>query len=520
MNHPQAKSNVCFCLILLLVGANVAGAQDPCADTTGTWFNCLIHMTNQADDAEIDKRIKIKVEEAAADEMSAASERQKFGVWQALAGAATSSEVNLEDFLSSLLTNLDLDGLENGDDGLRFKKNVQLTYGTLAVAVQAKQLELFPEIKMKLDELDQGDTEKDLEEEISNLDSVDVSIAFSLDRFGKDKAIWWGRRYRTTSGAPTGYAKVGGTVFEMITEDAATSAAASTRKEMKQALGDLEIAIKRAERNFQKAEEQRAKEDGPKNQKPVEVEGNELLIGTTPEADAKAIRASIDRFVAAAVVDFKDFNENLKEKRYYAFSDLVANQPQFVLEGNYSFRDELVGRNSWGASVKYEVGQANVNGLRRFCKTRGLDLACYQDFLKEQDKALKKNWRTSFQGTYSWSDDYNYMSPEETVSVSLDSSQSWDLSLSAGRSLQLDDDNHEVNRIDLEAKYEDVTGDTMKQARFVSTLNFTQRLNKEGLSFSAGLVYANRPEYRGEVDEELSARAGLKFALKPPKSSK
>ena len=33
------------------------------------------------------------------------------------------------------------------------------------------------------------------------------------------------------------------------------------------------------------------------------------------------------------------------------------------------------------------------------------------------------------------------------------------------------------------------------------------------MAVSVGVVYANRPEYRGEVDEELSARAGLRFKL-------
>ncbi len=55
-----------------------------------------------------------------------------------------------------------------------------------------------------------------------------------------------------------------------------------------------------------------------------------------------------------------------------------------------------------------------------------------------------------------------------------------------------------------------MTGDPMRQARFVATATFSQRMGKTTL-FSVSAVYANRSEYRGEVDEEVSARFGLKW---------
>ena len=47
----------------------------------------------------------------------------------------------------------------------------------------------------------------------------------------------------------------------------------------------------------------------------------------------------------------------------------------------------------------------------------------------------------------------------------------------------------------------------MRNDRFVATATYTFNL----ASFS--LVWANKPEYLGEVDKELSARVGLKFKL-------
>ena len=48
--------------------------------------------------------------------------------------------------------------------------------------------------------------------------------------------------------------------------------------------------------------------------------------------------------------------------------------------------------------------------------------------------------------------------------------------------------------------------------RTVFTLTGTRNL-LPGMSLTAGLVWANKPEFRGEVDQELSARLGLNYKL-------
>jgi len=59
---------------------------------------------------------------------------------------------------------------------------------------------------------------------------------------------------------------------------------------------------------------------------------------------------------------------------------------------------------------------------------------------------------------------------------------------------------------------EDISNDPMRQDRWVSTLTLSQRVSEES-SLAVSLVYANKPEFRGMVDKELSARAGLKFEV-------
>jgi hypothetical protein len=44
------------------------------------------------------------------------------------------------------------------------------------------------------------------------------------------------------------------------------------------------------------------------------------------------------------------------------------------------------------------------------------------------------------------------------------------------------------------------------------TLTFSQKV-VDDMVLSLGVVYANKPEFRGDVDKELSACAGLSYKL-------
>ena len=63
---------------------------------------------------------------------------------------------------------------------------------------------------------------------------------------------------------------------------------------------------------------------------------------------------------------------------------------------------------------------------------------------------------------------------------------------------------------DFGLSYDDVDDDPARQDRAIGNITFTQQLAK-ATQFTIGLIWANKPEYRGDVDEELSARVGLNY---------
>lgn len=466
----RINPNVAPALLLLALGAFIAvplsaqSVQEECP-LDKPWTDCLTEGLNRR--SNLIGLVK--------EETNSEIDEQSL---QNLIGAATSSEINLEDFLSSLLANLDIDDLEETDGGLRFKKNFQVASGTLAVEALAKKGELFPELKMKLEEAKLDDLIETLDGELQDFDNRSLGILFSVDRSGEND-IWWGRRFRSPRGEATSYAKISGSLFEEIPI---------------QESSDLASALVRL------------------NEAINELGGPTSTPGEMKVESRSKINGVVRSLVKAQEADVEQFTAAIKENKLFDFGRLVANQPQLVVSASYNFHDELTGRDNYSASLKYEVGQANVNGLRRFCGSNGVRLGCYKKFLEREKDALKKNWRVAFEATYTWLDDFSYTSPDETFNLSLDSSQSWDISLSAGRSIRLDSKGDEITRLDLEGIFQDGTGEGLKQSRFLATTTFTQKIN-ERFSLSVGFVYANRPEFRGDVDEELSARAGLRFSL-------
>jgi hypothetical protein len=67
-------------------------------------------------------------------------------------------------------------------------------------------------------------------------------------------------------------------------------------------------------------------------------------------------------------------------------------------------------------------------------------------------------------------------------------------------------------RLDASLTYEDFSDDPLRQNRGIANFTLTYPL-LEGFFLTLGAVYATKPEFRGEVDEELGARAGITYKI-------
>jgi hypothetical protein len=235
------------------------------------------------------------------------------------------------------------------------------------------------------------------------------------------------------------------------------------------------------------------------------------------ETDRKEVVAAYERMELASHRELVQIRENLRATGFYSALALLSNNPQWSFIANYRSRDELAGPDEWSATVNYEIGWPNLASVRKSSKC-GDDL-CFLERLNSiliDPKTIKKSSyspRFSFNLSYSERARYDYMLPNTIFEYSKESSSSLIGSIAYGMFLSGTSTDTNRIRMDLSVTYEDVSDDPSKNDRGVAKATFTYPIGN-GTFLSIGAVYATKPEYRGEVDKELSARAGLlyKFA--------
>jgi hypothetical protein len=254
----------------------------------------------------------------------------------------------------------------------------------------------------------------------------------------------------------------------------------------------------------------------------IEYEGNETFLTMLGDRDlaARAV-AHLEAFASAEGAYKAAFESALNAAGFGRFKQLIDNQPQLVLTLGVRERDELVGQDETFLGLRYEYGGPNLNSFydyrSRHC-TMELMLPCFEQFTTARKNSIDAGSRVAFSVEYKRRDDYDYS--DHGLAVALEGQTSLVSQLTYGRYLNIGAANDIVQgrtKLDLTASYEDVSDDPMRQDRAVATLTLSQGTTA-GLTLSFSLVWANRPEFRGEVDEELSAKVGLSYKLAGPGS--
>jgi hypothetical protein len=229
--------------------------------------------------------------------------------------------------------------------------------------------------------------------------------------------------------------------------------------------------------------------------------------------------------------------------------ELVANQPQLILDTRYLERNDLTGPREKSAGLCFEIGlSGNLNDFFTWARKHPSDcpeapaqpealygLECLEEYLKQKGRLGIKNegnaaqlgHRLAIAYSYSEADPFDFADDESDFAFSLDRTEKHTGSLTYGfyfPKFQLPNllpvgaalEPSGTARFDLKSNYDDVIGDPMRQSRFTATATLSQKMT-DNTELSISAVWANKPEYRGEVDEELSANLGLKWQRDRPK---
>lgn len=393
---------------------------------------------------------------------------------------------SLRDFLPFFFGSLGLGDVKDENGALTLTFNPErLKMGTgnpLSLQTVIRDPVAFDALVKAIPEGIRADRKSALEEQLASFDDVEVNFSWSREsqRFGRN---------------PEDHKELMGKLFEEVTKKASKSVGTIASKNLLDLLA-------------------------PVNNLP------DIASKRPGEVDAE-VRARLDPLIIAAAQEIvarqQAFVGLIKDKRWYELDDLVNNQPQILASATYRRRDDLIGPDEWTAKFSYEVGFANINGLRHYCEDQNQkksepdsdstpDSDCLSGYLTKVGKTVDFAPRLKFEGEYGETDQYSYELPADHFSYRLDRIQKTLLKGSFGGYLRSNAQENQTMRADLEAVYEDVTGDEKRNNRFVATLTFTQKLTGD-MSAAISAVYANKPEYLGEIDEELGARVGLRYKI-------
>lgn len=332
-----------------------------------------------------------------------------------------------------------------------------------------------------------------LEGSVGNLDSVLLTFHYSPtgSLFGNRQNAF-GRNYDQ-------YGNFFESLVKKVTEDVAPQQ------------GEVDIALVKRSRKLQQEERFQAMFTGAG----PDTTFNDLVkAGVSQDAVNEYIRDT-GEVIRADSIYTRAFTDQLDQTGFYTMSRLIDNQPQLYFSVQGHVNDEVVGPDDLSIKLTYEKGFYNINRLRKRCDPDDFRkfANCYRGFVDSNKTAIEGGNRLGFSLEYKKTNAYTYSVPGQNLTFNADKAKSLISSLTYSRFIgNIRTGN---TRMDINLSYDDVSGDPMRQGRGLGSVVLTHKL-ANGVAASIGLVYANKPEFRGNVDEELSAKLGLNYKLEPP----
>ena len=211
----------------------------------------------------------------------------------------------------------------------------------------------------------------------------------------------------------------------------------------------------------------------------------------------------------------------LNRSGFNRLADLVEQQPQLLFSLSHDIRDEIVGPEQTSGTITWEMTRRNLGAfLRRegrACtalevgtgKSAQYDrcVNALAEYVGKDGIDLQKQWRVKLAASYHRVKGITYTYAADNVNLTLPEQDRWEIALAAGRPMGV---GANVGRLDFELAYDsNLDNDTTNKERFKATLTYTRRVGDMDMPFS--VVYANKDQFLGEVDHQISLHLGLKF---------
>ncbi len=466
-------------LALGLVLVQPLGALEPPCESGSTLGQYLLDLSTEASERrnQVEALKAAKTAEAAKGLKKEAAERAN---GDGIGGSRL-------DLLRQAFVALDLGGVEDEEGKLVFNFNperFEFPWVQISPRVVAYDPVLYAGLEKEIDTLADAaaQSRKDaLKKGFEDLDDTEVGFRWTL-----------------TSDMPdTQLERVARRIFDAATEDIVT-------EDLANRIAESVASVKAA-----------LAADGVRE--PVESMTVKEVCAASPTAK-KAVEDLVagEQEVTAALAGVLDRMEKaLTEAHYFDLADLMQGAPRWSGETAYRFRDGPTGPDEWSASLHFEIGTVTIKGWQRWAEENGRDEdgESVGDYLIERGNDLAPTFL--LKAGYSSVDDFDF--PVEEDGRLFVQAESHKLTGEARGGIFLD--RSRDRRLDLIVTGEDARQGRSRNDRLVVNLTWVEMLTDElakllgGSELSVTAVWANKPEFRGEVDKDFGVRAGLKWSL-------
>lgn len=211
-----------------------------------------------------------------------------------------------------------------------------------------------------------------------------------------------------------------------------------------------------------------------------------------------------------------------------SFALLLSNQPQAYASALYHYRNELIGPDEYAGKATLEMSSRNLRSFYKLytnctpatfrniaASSKVAAAADCLSKLKAYAAPLAKKdsgTRLSFSLDYKKTNARSFALADNAGTITNEASSSTIATLVLGFVPMGSDSGSTTGRLDFSASYENVSGDPLKNSRFVASATYTQKIN-DMLSIPVSLVFANKEQYLSNVNEKLNAHFGLVYKL-------
>jgi len=229
------------------------------------------------------------------------------------------------------------------------------------------------------------------------------------------------------------------------------------------------------------------------------------------------VEGVIEQLAKSVPQDNDGLRSSLTKAGYFSLADLVEGNPRLVLDGATRQRSGAAGPDEIKATLTFQRGWISYRGAKSFADKKHLafDKDAIDAYLKDRRRVQNALPIFSLSAEYTKIDTFNYGIPGVSDAFSEEGSHKLTGKASAGTYLGKD----YSYRLELSASYDHASDDANLNNRFVAELSFVAQLNETLAEFAGGsdlvvsAIYANKPEFRGDVDRDLGVRAGLKWSF-------